>query len=167
MLAWPLDAAGTQKIQLDELKLEKRFGIGFTAGGPLSVLGVEAAANITENFNMSIGVGTGLDYSTLAIKGRYFLLGKTVSPYIGAGFARWWTDGTKEKALSPSLLVNGFLPANYDPSKGFSVVTFFPCIGAEYMHPFGIAIYAEVQYMVELFSLASGAYAGMGVHWYF
>jgi asparagine synthetase B (glutamine-hydrolysing) len=37
---------------------------------------------------MSGGIGTGLDYSTFAVKGKYYLLGDSVSPYFGLGMSR-------------------------------------------------------------------------------
>src|SRR4051812_49308480 len=71
---------------LEDLKMRKRFGLGMSAAGPLSMVGIEADVNITEDFSVSGGIGTGIDYSTFMVKGRYFLLGEWVSPYIGGGF---------------------------------------------------------------------------------
>jgi hypothetical protein len=152
---------------LEELKMEKRFGIGFSAGGPLSILGIEADVNFTEQFSVSGGVGTGLDYNSLMLKARYSLLGKWVSPYFAAGFARWWSGGTNAKNLGPSLLTNTFLPPGYDTSKGFDVCMVYPAFGVEFMHPAGVSFFGEVQYLFKLFDLANGFYGGLGMHWYF
>ena len=151
---------------LEEIKMKKRFGIGFSAAGPLSVLGIEADINLTENISVSGGIGTGLDYSTLILKAKYFLLGEQVSPYFAAGVARWWTDGTKEKSIGPSVLSNKFLESG-DYSKGFNVWMVYPAIGVQFLHPLGFSVYAEAQYLFKLFNFSSGTYAGLGVYWYF
>lgn len=156
----------SDSLSLEEFRMQKRFGIGVSAAGPLSLLGIEVDVNFTENFSVSAGIGTALDYSTLMIKGRYFLLGKSVSPYFGAGLARWWSNGTTDGNLSPSILKETFLPADIDLSKGFSVVLAYPCFGVQFMHPMGLSVFAELQYMFKLMTFASGLYAGLGVHWY-
>lgn len=152
---------------LEDLKMEKRFGIGISAGGPLSILGIEADVNFTDQFSVSGGVGTGIDYSSLMMKMRYALLGKWVSPYFAAGFARWWSAGTNARNVGPSILSNNFLPRGYDTTKGFDVWMLYPAFGVEFMHPAGVAFFGEIQYLVKLFDFAGGFYGGLGMHWYF
>lgn len=152
---------------LETLKMSKRFGIGVSAGGPLSVLGVEFDVNVKENLSLSFGFGTGLDYSSFMVKGRYFLLGEWVSPYLGLSFARWWTQGTTASNVSPSVLSSQFLPAGYDFTQGFSVFFFAPAIGVQFMHPMGFAVSIELQHFFKLIDLANGTYAGISAHWYF
>lgn len=152
--------------QMEEIRMHKRFGIGFSGGGGLSTLGIEADFNLSPDWSLSGGIGTGLDYSTLMVKGKYFLLGDSVSPYFALGLARWWTRGTKEENISPSVLVNKFLD-NSDYSNGFSVWILYPAVGVQLLHEQGFSLYAEVQYLFKMFSLANGTYAGMGVYWYF
>ena len=156
-----------ETMSLQDLRMEKRFGFGFSAAGPLSLLGMEFDINLTEEFSIGGGMGTGLDYNTIMVKGRYFLLGKTVSPYIGAGFARWWSNGTNEDSLSPSMLLEKFLPADVDLTDGFNLFLAYPVLGVQFMHPMGLSVFAEIQYFFKIFSLANGAYAGLGMHWYF
>lgn len=152
--------------QLEALKMRKRFGVGVTAAGPLSVLGVEIDIHLNEVISVSGGLGTGLDYSTFMLKGKYFLLGEKVSPYIGGGLARWWTDGTSEKNIGPNVLKNKFLSGN-DYSQGFNVWMLYPALGVQYMHPQGIALYAEIQALFKIPTLANGTYAGLGALVYF
>jgi len=154
-------------IALPDLRMEKRFGFGFSAAGPLSLLGMEFDINLSENVSIGAGLGTGLDYSTMMVKARYFLLGKSVSPYFGAGLARWWSQGTSESNLAPSILATKFLPADANPEDGFNVFLVYPVIGVQFMHPMGLAVFAEIQYFFKLMTLANGAYAGLGMHWYF
>jgi hypothetical protein len=153
--------------RLEDLKIRRRFGVGITGGGPLSVLGIEADVNLTENLSISAGIGTGLDYSTFMAKVRYYLLGEWVSPYIGVAVARWWTDGTPTTNLGPSLLRTRFLDPTYDASQGFSIWLLSPAVGVQFMHPAGFAVSAEVQYFFKLFTFANGAYASLSAHWYF
>ena len=153
--------------RLEGLKMARRFGVGVSAGGALAVFGVEADVNVTESISISGGLGSGIDYSTLMLKGRWFLMGEWVSPYLGMGLSRWWTDGTAEKNIGPSVLVNRFLDGVSDYSNGFSVWIVSPTLGVQFMHPKGFAISAELQYLFRLFDFSNGTYAGMGVHWYF
>ena len=152
---------------LETMKMSKRFGVGFTAGGPLAVLGISADVNVTENMSLGLGLGTGLNYSTFMLEGRYFLLGEWVSPYLGFAVARWWTDGTSATNLAPSVLVNRFLPSGYDYTRGFSLFILSPAVGVQFMHPMGFAISAELQYLFKLVDFSNGTYAGLSAHWYF
>lgn len=153
--------------RLESMKMARRFGVGISAGGALAVFGVEADVNVTENFSLTGGLGSGIDYSTLMLKGRWFLMGEWVSPYIGMGLSRWWTDGTAEKDIGPSVLVNRFLEGVSDYSNGFNVWIISPTIGVQFMHQKGFAVSAELQYLFRLFDFSNGTYAGMGIHWYF
>lgn len=167
MLFVPSLGFGNASERLEQLKMSRRFGVGLSAGGGLAVFGVEADVNVTENFSITGGLGSGIDYSTLMLKGRWFLMGEWVSPYLGVGISRWWTDGTAEKNIGPTVLTKRFLEGVSDYSQGFNVWIVSPTLGVQFMHPKGFAISAELQYLFKLFNLASGTYAGMGVHWYF
>lgn len=161
-------ASSVQGMELlAELRMQKRFGVGFSAAGPLSMLGIEADVNLSPTLSLSAGFGTGIDYSTMMIKARYFLLGEWVSPYLGIGISRWWTEGTTAEKVSPSVLMNRFLGPDYDLTQGFNLFVLSPSVGVQFMHPMGMAFFAEIQYLFKLFDFANGTYAGMGVHWYF
>jgi len=159
--------AHSASIMLEELRMEKRFGVGISAGGPLSLFGMEVDFNLTEQISLGGGIGTGLDYSTAMIKLRYFLLGRSVSPYFGGGFARWWTNGTRETKFSPGGLTSEFLPAKKDYKDGFSVFLFYPTVGVQFMHVMGLSVYAELQYLFKLVDFTNGTYAGLGMKWFF
>lgn len=156
----------TAAIEVEDLKMKRRVGLGLTAAGPLSVLGLEVDINISEKVSLSMGLGTGLDYSTFAVRGKYFLMGEKFSPYIGGGLARWWTDGTSETNLGPSILKNKFLSGN-DFSNGFDVWMLYPTVGIQYMNPTGFGLYAELQALFKIPSLANGIYSGLGALIYF
>ena len=44
--------------ELEDLKMEHRFGMGISAGGPLAVLGIEGDVNINSELSISGGLGT-------------------------------------------------------------------------------------------------------------
>ncbi len=167
IFASPSFAGEGASMQLEAVKSAKRFGIGFSAGGALAIMGIVADVNLSPNLSMGLGMGTGLDYSTLMVNARYFLLGEWVSPYVGLSFARWWTSGTLATSVSPSILSDQFLGAGYDYTKGFSVFLLSPAVGVQFMHPMGFAISAELQYLFRMMDLSNGLYAGLSVHWYF
>ncbi|NBT57618.1 hypothetical protein EBT16_02425 [bacterium] len=151
---------------LEDFKNERRFGAGVSAGGPLSSLGMEIEFNLEPEISIAGGLGTGGSYSTLAVKGRYFLLGDQVSPYFLMGIARWWSDGTSERDIGPSVLKNIFLEGA-DPRSGFSVWTLYPGIGVQFIHDSGFSLYLEAHYFFKIPNFANGTYAGMGASWFF
>jgi len=151
---------------LEEFKKERRFGFGFGVGGPLSALGLEVEFNLEPQFSLVGGIGSGLDYSTFAAKGKYFLLGDQVSPYFLVGFARWWSQGTTQADIGPSVLKNVFL-SGIDPRNGFSVWTIYPGIGVQFLHDSGFSLYAEAHYLFKVPSFSNGTYAGLGMSWFF
>ncbi len=152
---------------VDEFRMEKRFGVGFSTGGGYSVLGLGIDFHVTPDFSLSAGIGTGLDYSTWNVEAKYYLSGRWVSPYFAAGLARWWTGGTSEKQIGPAVLRNKFLTADHDFSQGFSCFIFYPAIGVQFMHPAGFAVSVEGQYLFRLVNFANGTYAGASAYWYF
>jgi len=160
-------AAWADTSQIEALKTSHRFGVGFSAGGPLAVMGIEADINFTENLSVGLGLGTGLNYSTFMVKGRYFLLGEWVSPYLGMAVARWWTDGTSAASVGPGLLADKFLGPGYNLAQGFSMFLLAPTVGVQFMHPMGFAVSVELQYLFRLMDLVNGTYAGVAAHWYF
>lgn len=154
-------------VRLDQLKMQRRFGVGVGFGGLYSVLGIDADVNLTENFSIGGGLGTGVDYSSFLVRGRYYLLGEWVSPYLSLAFGRWWTTGTPNGTVGPSVLANRFLDAGQDLRDGFSVYIVSPAVGVQYMNPMGFSVSFELQYLFKLFTFANGTYAGLTAHWYF
>lgn len=151
---------------LEEFKQERRFGAGFSVGGALSAVGIEIEFNLKPEFSLIGGIGSGFDYSSFAVKGRYFLLGDQVSPYFFAGFARWWSQGTTQTDIGPSVLKNVFL-SEVDPRSGFSVWTVYPGIGVQFLHDSGFSVYLEAMYLFKLLNFSNGTYAGLGASWFF
>lgn len=158
--------ASKSSANVEELKMNKRFGLGLSAGGGLSIMGIEGDVNVSPEFSLTLGLGTGIDYNTFMAKGRFYLPGQWVSPYAGFGVARWWTGGTKETKMSPSVLANKFLGGQTDFTKGFDVWMVYPALGVQFMHSLGFSFYVEVEYLFRLVSFTSGTYAGLGAHWY-
>lgn len=142
-------------------------GLGISAGGPLSIVGVELDVNVMPELSVGVGYGTGIDYQTLMSKARFFLLESWLAPYVGGGLARWWTGGTKEKRLAPAVLANKFLTSADDPAAGFDAWLLYPCVGLQLLHRTGFAVFAELEYLFRLPALGHGLYAGTGLHWYF
>lgn len=168
LLLWiVLGVISAHGLTLEELKMQKRFGIGVSAAGPLSLMGVEIDVNFTEEFSVSAGLGTAMDYNTWMLKGKYYFLGKWVSPYFALGVANWWTGQASNGDLKPSSFTSKFFDPNDDLSNGFSLWLVYPAFGVQFMHPMGIGFYAEIQYFFKLLNFANGLYAGTGVHWYF
>lgn len=152
---------------VEDLRLQKRFGIGVSAAGQLAMMGVEIDVNFSEFLSVGAAVGTGIDYSTSFLKTRYYLSGQWVSPYFAAALARWWSSGTRETSLRPSVLANKFLEPGQNLRQGFDIWIISPSFGVQFMHSTGLSFYAELEYFFKLPSFVNGTYAGMGILWYF
>ncbi len=166
------DSVGDSNVKpgmtaLEILKTKKRFGLGLSVGGGYGIMGLEGDINVMPELSISIGWGTGIDYSSFNVKARYFLLGEWVSPYLGLGFAHWWSDGKGDRNVAPTLLRNKFLSSVDDPSQGYSIFMGYPCVGVQFLHHSGFSFSAEVMALFKLFGLANGTYASASAHWYF
>jgi hypothetical protein len=163
-LAASLSHASTS---VEDLRLRKRFGIGASGAGQLAMLGVEIDVNLSEEMSLGAGAGTGLDYSTAMVKLRYYLSGQWVSPYFAAALARWWSSGTRETKVRPSVLANKFLDPGQNLTRGFDIWIVSPSFGVQFMHHTGLSFFAELQTLFKIYTLANGTYAGVGLIWYF
>ncbi len=154
---------------LKRFRMEHRFGLGVSFGGPLAIAGLEVDVNVSEALSIGAGLGTGFPYTTLMLKGRYFLLGRHASPYFGAGVAHWSSGPITGGAssLKPALLPHSLLSAPTTVStNGFSVFLFYPCFGVQVASYSGFTFFAELEYFFSLFSFGNGAYGAAGVQWY-
>lgn len=154
-------------MKVEDMRIERRFGFGASAGGQLSMMGIEMDINCSENFSVGAGLGTGVDYSTSMVKAKYYISGQWVSPYLAASLARWWTDGTLENLMRPNVLANKFLDPGQNLRNGFDIMIFSPSFGVQFMHSTGLSFYFELQYLFKLMNFAHGTYAGGGMLWYF
>ena len=146
--------------RLEELKISRRFGIGAAAAGAHGVMGIEVDVNLTPEVSLGAGVGTGIDYKSMMAKLRYFLPGEWVSPYVAFGAARWWSEGNVDSLRLYPTFLRRMAPSALD------TLILFPAFGVQFMQFSGVSFFAELQYLVHVFSLDHGSYAGLGMHWY-
>ena len=158
-------AIATTKVE--EMRLDRRWGFGASAGGQLSMMGVETDVNVNEAFSISAGLGTGVDYATNMLKFKYYVSGQWVSPFIALAVARWWTENSLEPGVRPSVLANKFLDPKDNLKNGFDIWLLSPSFGVQFMHSTGMSFYFELEYLFKLPNFAHGTYAGGGLLWYF
>lgn len=152
---------------IEQIREEKRFGIGASVGGALGVFGFEADVNVNDWLSLTGGYGAGIDFSSWTVKARALLPGAWVAPYAALGVGRWWTSGTGEARPGPAFLSAKLLAPDENAAKGFDVVFLYPAVGVQWMLPSAFAFYAEMQGLVRLFSLRHAFYVGGGAHMYF
>lgn len=88
------DQTGTELYSTNlEMKAHKKFGAGLALGGALGQLGALAELNLDPNRALLIGMGTGPGYGTFTLQGKYNFEALYISPYVKAGYSKWFSAG--------------------------------------------------------------------------
>lgn len=157
----------TRPEGIEQIREERRFGVGASIGGGLGVFGFEADVNINDWLSITGGYGAGIDFSSWTVKARALLPGAWVAPYAAFGVGRWWTSATGESRPGPGLLADRLLGPGEDAANGFDAYLAYPAVGVQWMLPSAFAFYAEMQCLFRLFTLRHAFYLGAGAHMYF
>ena len=150
-----LDKDGTEIYTSNyHMKQNKKFGAGIAAGGANGVLGVTSEFNLDPSLALSIGLGTGPSYGTFNVLGKYSLEAMYLSPYVKAGYSRWFNSGTmKTSATSSDILRQVFSERDLKSGK-FDANFVVASIGAEYNQLegelSGVNFFGEVTAMLEV-----------------
>jgi hypothetical protein len=88
------DESGTELYANNlEMKAHKKLGAGLTLGGALGQLGALAEINLDPNRALLIGMGNGPGYGTFTVQGKYNFEALYMSPYVKAGYSKWFSAG--------------------------------------------------------------------------
>lgn len=163
------------KVAPDTSTLRKirRVGVSFGLAGLSGSFGLGLDLNFTPKNGFQTGFGVGNDFQTFHMQYKHYVSGDSFSPYIGAGFARWYTTGEPKRNFnktSPSFLAEKFL--NNEEKQGkFAENFLFPSAGIQFMQLkgewAGTAIYGELAMLIDIDDLVAAPTGGLGMSYYF
>lgn len=139
--------------------------LGVVGAGVYGVIGFEVDIRLGD-WNIGGGIGTGYDYRSWGVRGRYYMGDSKWTPYIDIGYAHWsLSDEPKDnKPGFPGYLTKRFF-SNDDATdiKNKNVNLVYPGIGIMYMGPYHFAVSAEAQYLVHLKDFQGGLIGSLGL----
>jgi len=153
-------------------KLERVFGLGFVAAGAYGVFGVETDFSLMDAWTFGFGLGTGMTYSSWGAHSRYlFRQGEALTPFVELGYSNWHLGklSSREADILPLHLANRFFQKNPNGSlvEGDTAHIIYPGFGVNYIMKSGLAVTAQVQYMIHLRDFSGGLAGSTGLYYYF
>lgn len=157
--------------QMRELR---RVGVGLGVSGLYGTTGLGLDLNFTSKSTIQTAFGIGDEYQTFHIQYKQYIGGDSFSPYIGAGYARWYSVGSEPSSYSsssPKFLSEKFLSAEERLSGEFQVNMIFPSVGVQFLKLSGdwagTGMFAELVMLIDVEGLVSAPTGGLGVYYYF
>jgi len=144
------------------------FGIGTMVGGPMGVVGIISDFNWYSLANIGIGLGSGVHYDTFMAQGKYLILDRAFTPYLGGGLAYWRSTGTGAKIAAKSEAAVDLGLVEADGSDRRSGILLLPLsFGVHYVSGIGLAVFTEVEYLISISRARATPYGALGFQWYF
>lgn len=155
-------------------KRERKVGVGLSTAGALGFLGANIEINFTPEDSFMGGFGMGDSYQSYALQYKHSIGGSWFVPYVGGGYARWYTvtdDNGRIEDSSPGFLADKFL-SNRELNTGrFDEHLFYPMAGVQYFQLkgkwAGFSLYAQVMMLVDIDDLVSAPTGEFGAFFYF
>jgi hypothetical protein len=149
------DTDGTEIYSSNrELKRHKKFGSAIQMGGASGVLGINAELNLDSIATLVVGMGTGPRYGTFNIQGKYNFEALYLSPFVKAGYSRWFNAGVVNSTPTNSDILRQIYSEKDLRAGKFDANFAVASIGAEYNQLegelSGVNFYGEVTMMVEV-----------------
>ena len=161
-----------ETVDMAQRRVDRRFAAGLVAGGRTGIMGLDAEVNITESISAAVSLGTGIDYTTVAFRGRFYLLAKYVNPFVGFGYAKWYTDSGIQRSgdLNPRALVYDLMaPSQLETlaADGFNLDLLTPEIGVQFMSDEHYAITGSFIYLTNIAKARGTPYGEITLQWFF
>jgi len=149
---------------------ERIFGIGIVGAGSYGIYGTELEFAFDEQTTFAVGLGTGMSFSTWGFHGRrFFNSSGRLSTFMEAGYANWYMgkSPTQPRESVGNYLAYRFFFENSDVQQRKRVDILYPSIGVMGHFKSGLALSAQLQYMVALHDFSGGLYGSAGLYFYF
>jgi hypothetical protein len=156
-----------------ELQNSRRMGVGTVLSGATGLLGAHMHFNLGHDFNIGAGYGGSTDMKAFTVYFRHLLTNSTLSFYWTAGYARWWSSGSKElKSTTPDYLSERFLSGSEKVSGKFTEHIVYPGLGLQFYNLGGgeyegLSFFAEGLLMSDIEDLRVNPALGLGAMLYF
>lgn len=156
----------------DQLRKKRKLGLGLTAGGPLGFAGANLEFNIFPDLSILGGFGLAPEYRSFNFQWKMMMSSGTVAPYFAAGYARWFTTGSRSSLTSttPNFLYERFL-TNAEKERGeFGKNILFPSLGLQYIQLrgdwTGLSVFAEIVLLLNIDNFAMVPTGTLGMTYY-
>ena len=152
----------------------RRVGVGLGVSGLYGTTGLGLDLNFTSTNTIQTAFGIGDRYQTFHVQYKRYIGGESFSPYVGAGYARWYSAGGESSAYNsstPKFLSEKFLTAEERLSGEFQVNMLFPSVGVQFLKLngdwAGMGLFAELVMLIDIEGLVSAPTGGLGLYYYF
>ncbi|MCH2533216.1 MAG: hypothetical protein MK008_02105 [Bdellovibrionales bacterium] len=152
----------------------RRVGVGLGVSGLYGTTGLGLDLNFTATNTIQTAFGIGERYQTFHIQYKKYVGGESFSPYVGAGYARWYSVGSEKSSYNsstPKFLSEKFLTAEERLSGEFQVNMLFPSVGVQFLKLngdwAGMGLFAELVMLIDIEGLVSAPTGGLGLYYYF
>lgn len=157
-----------------DFRKKRKFGVGLSTAGALGLVGANLEIVFTPESSFMGGFGLGDSYQTFALQYKKAIGGRWFVPYVGGGFARWYTAGDKNGSVqdtSPGFLADRFLNDEERRSGEFAENLIYPMAGVQYYQLkgdwAGSSLYAQIMMLFDMDDFVSAATGEFGVFYYF
>lgn len=132
----------------------KKFGIGTQIGGSVGLFGVNGEFNLDMANAVIFGLGAGPGYQSYNLRWKYSYEGRYLSPYLSAGYAKWYNSTGNKSATKDSDVLNRILTDSEKQTGRFGADFIVGVGGLEYNQlegeMSGITFYGELALMHEI-----------------
>lgn len=166
--------AGKQANDGFDFRKKRRFGVGISTAGALGLIGAGLEIVFTPESSFMGGFGLGDNYQTFALQFKHAIGGRWFVPYVGGGYARWYTAGDKQgevKNSTPGFLADRFLSDEERQTGEFAENLIYPMAGVQYYQLrggwAGTSLYAQIVMLFDIDDFISAPTGEFGLYYYF
>lgn len=156
------------------MRADRRVGLGVEMAGHLGLIGLNAELNFSLDDSAIIGYGGGPQYSSFELGWRHVFGGKSLAPYAGFAFSRWYNSSNSGGSISsttPGFLAEKFLSSDEMQTGRFTHNFLIPSAGLQFNMlngPYvGTCLYAEVMMLLDISQLQNVLTGSFGAIYYF
>lgn len=157
-----------------DFRKKRKFGVGISTAGALGLLGAGLEIVFTPESSFMGGFGLGDSYQTFALQYKHAIGGRWFVPYVGGGYARWYTAGDKQGEINnttPGFLADRFLSDEEKRTGEFAENLIYPMAGVQYYQLrgnwAGTSLYAQLVMLIDIDDFVSAPTGEFGLFYYF
>lgn len=158
-------------VDLYQLRLQRRMGIGAEVLGRLGMIGADFEFNINERQSATAGIGAGPQYFSYSLGYKHLLDNRSLSPYFGVAVSRMISSrGTQITDTVPGWIGDYFLSAKDRSPEGFQKYFVSPQLGVQFTQFYGpsagATVFLEIMAIYESESNRTAPAGALGMLYY-
>lgn len=157
-----------------EFRKLRKVGVGLSAAGSLGVFGAHFDLVFSQDSSLMGGFGLGDSYQSFSFQYKYSLPGYSIVPYLGFGYAKWFTVGDRNGSVTesvPNFLAKKFLNSEEQSTGVFSEDLIYPLAGFQYYQVrgawAGMTVYLHALTLLDVDDAVSATTGELGFLFYF